>query len=72
MPAERRVALDVQDLREGLEHHNSRLFWVKTDRMAADALTKRLKDQTVLNEVCQQGTYHWRYGGVKRASAALG
>ena len=59
LPSERRAALDVQDLRDGLESDNTKLVWVTTDRMAADALTKRLKDQRVLDGICQRGIYHW-------------
>ena len=59
LPTERRVALDVEDLREGMEKHGSKLAWVSTDLMVADALTKRLKDQSVLNKLCRLGVYRW-------------
>ena len=59
LPTERRVALDVEDLREGLERQNTSMQWVTTDRMAADALTKRLKNQKVLDDLCRRGEYHW-------------
>ena len=68
LPSERRVALDVEDLREGLENHNTRLVWVTTDRMAADALTKRMKDQRVLDDLCRHGVYRWAHRATKTSS----
>ena len=59
LPTERRVALDIEDLREGLERQGTSMQWVTTDRMAADALTKRLKNQKVLDDLCRHGDYHW-------------
>ena len=42
LPDERRVALDLLDVKEGLEEFHDKIRWVPTEHMLADALTKKL------------------------------
>jgi hypothetical protein len=42
LPDERRVALDLLDVREGLEHFGDKVRWVPTEHMLSDSLTKRM------------------------------
>ena len=39
---EKRVALDVLDVREGIEYFKDEIRWVPTDHMLVDALTKAM------------------------------
>ena len=52
--SEKRVGLDIADIRSSIDGGDM-LMWVPTERMPADALTKHVKDQTVLQEVCRDG-----------------
>ncbi len=42
MPDERRVALDLLDVREGMEELKDQIRWIPTQHMLADALTKTM------------------------------
>ena len=48
LPNERRVALDLLDVREGLEDHGDQIRWIPTAHMLADALTKRMPPDLLL------------------------
>ena len=39
----KRVALDLLDVREGVEHLGDQIRWVPTDHMLVDSLTKAMK-----------------------------
>ena len=45
--SDKRVALDLQDIRDGVDEGLS-VVWQKTSRMAADGLTKKLAKQPAL------------------------
>ena len=48
LPQERRIALDLLDVREGLEDHGDQIRWIPTAHMLADALTKRMPPDLLL------------------------
>ena len=56
MPTERRIALDVADLRERLEAGDE-LMWTDTRLMLADPLTKRMPDQDFLENTLRECNY---------------
>ena len=53
IPTEKRIALDVADLREGLEMNN-KLVWASTDKQLADALMKRLHNDTQITDMMRE------------------
>ncbi|CAK0857899.1 unnamed protein product, partial [Prorocentrum cordatum] len=59
MPTERRIALDLADLRDRLEVGDG-LIWTDTRLMLADPLTKHMKDQSYLEHVLKTGEYVYR------------
>ena len=59
MPTERRIALDLADLRDRLEAGDG-LIWTDTRLMLADPLTKHMKDQSYLEHVLKTGEYVYR------------
>ena len=58
--SEKRVGLDIADVREGIDRGDA-LLWLPTDRMAADGLTKHLTEQKALMEICMGNTYRMKY-----------
>ena len=48
LPDERRVALDLLDVREGIQEMHDQFRWIPTDHMLADALTKRMPPDLML------------------------
>ena len=48
LPQERRIALDLLDVREGLEDHGDQIRWIPTAHMLADVLTKRMPADLLL------------------------
>ena len=48
LPDERRVALDLLDVREGIQELGDHFRWIPTDHMLADALTKRMPPDLLL------------------------
>ena len=48
LPTERRVALDLLDVREGLEEFGDQVRWVPTTHMLSDALTKHMSSDLIL------------------------
>ena len=54
--SEKRVGLDIADIRSSIDGGDV-LMWVPTERMPADAFTKHVKVQTVLQEVCRDGVF---------------
>ena len=78
LPSERRVALDLLDVREGLEEFGDQFRWIPTDHMLADCLTKRmppdlllkfLKDNIYSLKYDDQITYTKRFAAKQRSEA---
>ena len=62
LPQERRVALDIADLRSGIADGDD-LVWTSTDRMAADCITKHMPDQSLLEQVLKTNRYNFTATG---------
>ena len=62
MPTEKRVTLDLLDVRHYLDRHpdSYQVRWVPTTAMLVDALTKHLVDQTVLTQFLENNRYSLR------------
>ena len=62
MPTEKRITLDLMDVREHLDHHPDKyqVRWIPTTAMLVDAMTKHLVDQTILNQFLQNNDYSLR------------
>ena len=62
MPTEKRVTLDLLDVRHHLDQHPMmyQVRWIPTTAMLVDALTKHLADQTVLENFMKNNTYSLR------------
>ena len=72
LPQERRVALDILDLRDGIENEGLAVRWVPTNHMASDCLTKLEADPAVQHHMMRTGRYSFRFNediGVARAKA---
>ena len=60
MPDERRVALDIMDVREGMEEFGDNMRWVPTDHMLVDCMTKNMPPYAMLRYL-QTGVYSFKY-----------
>ena len=60
LPDERRVALDLLDVREGIEEMHDQIRWVPTDHMLADAFTKSMPPDLLL-QYLKSGYYSFKY-----------
>ena len=60
LPDERRVALDLLDVREGIEEMKDQIRWVPTDHMLADGLTKSMPPD-LLMKYLKDGIYSFKY-----------
>ena len=62
MPTEKRVTLDLLDVRHHLDQHPAmyQVRWIPTTAMLVDALTKHLPDQTVLEHFMKNNVYSLR------------
>ena len=62
MPTEKRVSLDLLDIRHYLDRYPEKyqVRWVPTTAMLVDAFTKHLVDQTVLTDFMSNGIYSLR------------
>ncbi len=60
MPQERRVALDIMDVREGIEELGDHIRWVPTDHMLVDCMTKAMQPDAML-EFLATGRYAFKY-----------
>ena len=60
LPDERRVALDLLDVREGIEEIKDQIRWVPTDHMVADAFTKSMPPDLLLRYM-KDGKYSFKY-----------
>ena len=57
---EKRVALDLLDVREGVERHGDQIRWVPTDHMLVDSLTKAM-NPALLMKYLHDYTYSLKY-----------
>ena len=57
---EKRVALDLLDVREGIEYFKDSIRWVPTDHMLVDSLTKSMPP-TLLNRYMRDYLYSFKY-----------
>ena len=57
---EKRVALDLLDVREGIEYFKDSIRWVPTDHMLVDALTKAMHP-SLLNRYMHDYLYSFKY-----------
>ena len=62
-PEERRVALDLLDVRDGVERYGDRIRWVPTDHMLVDCLTKQMHP-ALLMQFLATGMYSLKYDQV--------
>ena len=60
LPDERRVALDLLDVREVIEELKDQIRWVPTDHMLADAFTKSMPPDLLLRYL-KDGKYSFKY-----------
>ena len=60
LPDDRRVALDLLDVREGIEEMKDQIRWVPTDHMLADAFTKSMPPDLLLKYL-KDGCYSFKY-----------
>ena len=74
MPEERRVALDLLDVRESIEEMGDKIRWIPTDHMLVDCLTKAMPAEVML-EYLKHMEYSFKYDDVlkntKRAQAKV-
>ena len=60
LPDERRVALDLLDIREGIEEIGDEIRWVPADHMLVDCMTKAMQPDAML-EYLKTGKYAFKY-----------
>ena len=69
---EKRVALDLLDVREGMEYFKDQIRWAPTDHMLVDSLTKAVHP-SLLNRYMHDYLYSFKYDtdlhATKRAAA---
>jgi len=72
MPDERRVALDLLDVRESIEQMGDQIRWIPTDHMLVDCMTKTMPPDAMI-EYLKTNVYAFKYDDVikntKRAIA---
>ena len=65
MPDERRVALDLLDIRESIEEMGDQIRWIPTDHMLVDCMTKTMPPDVMLKYM-KTGEYAFKYDEVIR------
>ena len=62
MPTEKRITLDLLDVRQHLDNQPDlhQVRWIPTTAMLVDALTKHLPDQTIITQFFQDNLYSLR------------
>ena len=60
---EKRVALDLLDVREGIESSGDQIRWLPTDHMLMDSLTKAMHP-ALLNKYMADYVYSFKYDEV--------
>ena len=63
MPEERRVALDLLDVRESIEEMGDQIRWIPTDHMLVDCLTKTMPADAMM-EYLKKMEYAFKYDDV--------
>ena len=63
MPEERRVALDLMDVRESIEQMGDQIRWIPTDHMLVDCMTKNMPADVMLKYL-QTTEYAFKYDDV--------
>ena len=63
MPEEKRVALDLMDVRESIEEMGDQIRWIPTDHMLVDCMTKNMPPDTMLNYL-KSMEYAFKYDDV--------
>ena len=64
--SEKRVALDIADVRDAIEHNAGLMFWMPTGEMPADGLTKHLKDQRSLRQIMFSNKFRLKWDPVPK------
>ena len=65
MPEERRVALDLIDVRESIEEMGDQIRWIPTDHMLVDCMTKHMPPDAMLSYL-KNMEYAFKYDDVIR------
>ena len=60
IPDERRVALDLLDVRESIEYFGDKIRWIPTDHMLVDCMTKQMHPAAML-KFLDTGEYSFKY-----------
>ena len=60
IPQEKRVALELMDVREGIEAFGDKIRWVPTDHMLVDCMTKFMPPPVMLSYL-KTGKYSFKY-----------
>jgi len=60
LPSERRIALDLLEVREGLEEFGDQVRWIPTAHMMSDCLTKHMQPD-LLMKVLNECVYAFKY-----------
>ena len=68
-PAEKRVALDIADIRQGMEHGHDemKIRWIPTLRLLPDALTKHFSDTANIDKFMRTGVLTFRETAEQKA-----
>ena len=59
--SEKRVGLDIADLRAGVENDGDVGYWMPTEKMPADVLTKHMTDLEALRKLLMSNRFNIRY-----------
>ena len=63
MPEERRVALDLLDVRESIEEFGDKIRWIPTDHMLVDCMTKNMPPDAMMGYM-KSMEYAFKYDDV--------
>ena len=63
MPDERRVALDLLDVRESIEEMGDKIRWIPTDHMLVDCMTKNMPPDSMLDYL-RKMEYSFKYDDI--------
>ena len=63
LPEERRVALDIMDIKESIEEMGGQMRWVPTDHMLVDCMTKSMPPDMMLTYL-KTMQYYFKYDDV--------
>ena len=63
MPEEKRVALDLLDVRESIEECGDKIRWIPTDHMLVDCMTKAMPPDAMMNYL-KTTEYAFKYDDV--------